>query len=139
MPETTKTLASQVNALAEAVGTEIKAVRGEIPEPADTSLLIPKSGARGAIAGYEATGSNTTIDASSSDSSETASAVTVSNGTAGTTWTKIVRLTGSSPSVTLGSSWSWSGGSAPTLAQNGILVCCWCGSGDIANFISPSA
>ena len=131
----TSELVSKVETLTQRVGTEIKTVKASIPS---TSGLVPKSGSRGTVAGYEATGSNTTVDASSSDSSQTASAVTVSNGTSGTSWTKIVRLTGSSPTVTLGSSWVWSGGSAPTLKQNGILVCCWCGSGGIANFVSPS-
>lgn len=131
----TSELVSKVETLTQRVGTEIKTVKASIPS---TSGLVPKSGSRGTVAGYEATGSNTTVDATSSDSSQTDSAVTVSDGTSGTSWTKIVRLTGSSPTVTLGSSWVWSGGSAPTLKQNGILVCCWCGSGGIANFVSPS-
>ena len=135
MAESSEKLVQKIEALTQRAGTEIKAVKASIP---NTSGLVPKSGSRGTVAGYEATGSNTTVDATSSDSSQTDSAVTVSDGASGTSWTKIVRLTGSSPSVTLGSSWVWSGGSAPTLTQNGILVCCWCGSGGIANFVSPS-
>lgn len=131
----TSELVSKVETLTQRVGAEVKTVKASIPS---TSGLVPKSGSRGIVAGYEATGSNTTVDAASSDSSQTDSAVTVSDGASGTSWTKIVRLTGSSPTVTLGSSWVWSGGSAPALKQNGILVCCWCGSGGIANFVSPS-
>ena len=95
------------------------------------------SGSRGALAGYESTGTDTTISATSKDSSVTGSNVTVSNGTAGTSWTKIVSLT-AAVTVTLGSNWKWQGGSAPTIAAGGILVCCWCGSRGIASFASPS-
>lgn len=97
---------------------------------------ISITGSRGTLAGYETTGTASTINASSADSNETSAAVTVSNGAANTSWTKIVRLTAASPSVTLSSSWSWVGGSAPELTTGGILICCWCGSAGIANFIS---
>lgn len=98
---------------------------------------IPFSGSRGMIAGYETNGTNTTINASAPDSNQTGSNITVQNGMSGTSWTKIVRVT-AAVSVTLGSSWKWQGNKAPTIASGGILVCCWCGSGGIANFISPS-
>lgn len=103
------------------------------------SSKISASGSRGSIAGYETTGSATSISATSSDSNETSSNVTVSNGTSGTSWTKIVRLTSASSTVTLGSNWVWANGEAPTIAAGGVLVLCWCGSGGIANFISPSS
>ena len=104
----------------------------------DISGKINTSGSRGALAGYESVSSGATVSQSSADSQTTSSNVTVSNGTSGTSWTKIVLLT-SAVTVTLGSSWSWQGGSAPTIVANGILVCCWCGTVGIANFVSPSA
>ena len=104
----------------------------------DISGKINTSGSRGTLAGYESVSSSTTVSASSADSLTSGSNVTVSNGTSGTSWTKIVSLT-AAVTVTLGSSWSWQGGSAPTIVANGILVCCWCGTFGIANFVSPSA
>ena len=98
---------------------------------------IGVSGSRGSLAGYETNGTSTTINDTANDSNQTGSSITVSNGTSGTSWTKIVRVT-AAVSVTLGSSWTWSGGSAPTIAAGGVLVCCWCGSGGIASFVSPS-
>ena len=103
----------------------------------DISGKVNVTGSRGALAGYETTGTDTTISAISKDSSVTGSNVTVSNGSANTSWTKIVSLT-TAVTVTLGSSWKWQGGSAPTIVAGGILVCCWCGSSGIASFASPS-
>ena len=62
----------------------------------------------------------------------------MSNGKTNKSWTKIVRLTGSSPKVTLGSSWKWLGNKTPTLKQNGFLVLGWCGSGGLAVFNAVS-
>lgn len=93
---------------------------------------IPLSGSRGTLAGYETVGSDTTISQTSADSVETSSAVTVNNGTAGTSWTKIVHLTSSSPSVTLGSNWKWQGGSQGTMNSGCFLILGWCGSAGIA-------
>lgn len=104
--------------------------------PVDT--YIPKTGDAGTVSVYTTVGSSTTINDSSPDACQTSSAVTVSNGTTGKSWTKIVRLTGSSPQVTLGGSWKWQGGSAPELKQNGFLVLGWCGSGGIAIFNAVS-
>lgn len=103
----------------------------------DISGKLNVTGSRGVLAGYETPGTDTTISATSKDSSVTGSNVTVSNGSASTSWTKIVSLT-AAVTVTLGSSWKWQGGSAPTIAAGGILVCCWCGSSGIASFASPS-
>ena len=104
----------------------------------DISGKVNVTGSRGALAGYETTGTDTTISATSKDSCVTGSNVTVSNGSANTSWTKIVSLT-AEVTVTLGSSWQWQGGSAPTIVAGGILVCCWCGSFGLCVFVSPTA
>ena len=119
-----------------------RSVNGTTPDSngnvtVDLSGRVAVSGARGTLAGYEASGASTTINASSPDANEVGSAITVSNGTNGTSWTKIVRVT-AEVTVTLGNAWVWQGGSAPTIAAGGVLVCCWCGSGGIAQFVSPS-
>ena len=103
----------------------------------DISGKVNVSGARGALAGYEATTAGTTVSATSADALVASSDVTVSNGASGTSWTKVVSLT-AAVTVTLGSSWTWQGGSAPTIVANGILVCCWCGSFGLCSFVSPS-
>lgn len=107
------------------------------------STYIKISGSRGNLGGYEnlqsqstaLTVSNTTRDGCCITG---AVKITVSNGTSGQTWTKTIGITDASATVTLGSSWKWVGGSAPTIAANGVLVVHWCGTFGIANFVSPS-
>lgn len=84
---------------------------------------IPKTGNRGAIAGYSTSTSGAVVDASAKDSQYTASAVTVKNGASGQTWTKVVKL--SAGTVTVESNWSWVDGEAPELVYPCILVCHW--------------
>lgn len=128
--------ADTANALASSATVPYSQITGT-PSIPDTSGLVPKSGARGTIAGYESIGSSTTINASSADSTQISSSCTVNAGSSGTAWTKIVRFTGT-PSVSFGSGWSWSGGSAPTMKSGSILVLCWCGSGGIASLVTSS-
>ena len=97
---------------------------------------ISMSGSRGTLAGYETATAGTTVSATSSDA-QTGSKITISNGTSGTSWTKIVGLSANA-TVTLGSSWSWSGGEAPDLTSAGILVCCWASTIGICSFVSGS-
>ena len=101
---------------------------------------ISTSGDRGSLAGYEtltSTASAVTIsDGSADDTAVTgAVAVTVSNGTAGKVWTKTVGITNASATITLGSSWYWVGGKAPTVAANCVLVLKWYGTFGVANLV----
>lgn len=84
---------------------------------------IPKTGNRGALAGYSTSTSGATVDASAKDSQYTASAVTVKNGASGQTWTKVVKM--SAGTVTLESNWTWIDGEAPELSYPCILICHW--------------
>lgn len=93
------------------------------------------SGNRGQLAGYETSGTATTINADSPDSNQAGTNVTVANGSANTAWTKVVRLT-ATVTVTLGSAWQWAGGEAPEISTGGVVVLCWCGDGGVANFVS---
>ena len=96
------------------------------------------TGDRGLFAGYETCGTATTINNSSADANEVSTNVTLSNGTAGTAYTKLVRFTVAGKTVSLGSNWKWVGGVAPTSIKAGsILVCCWCGSGGLCNILQP--
>lgn len=107
------------------------------------STYIKISGSRGNVGGYEnlqsqstaLTVSNTTRDGCCITG---AVKITVNNGSSGQTWTKTIGITNASATVSLGSSWKWVGGSAPTIAANGVLVVHWCGTFGIANFVSPS-
>ena len=107
------------------------------------STYIKIAGSRGNVGGYEnllsqataLTVSNTTRDGCCITG---AVKITVNNGSSGQTWTKTIGITNASATVTLGSSWKWVGGSAPTIAANGVLVVHWCGTFGIANFVSSS-
>ena len=101
---------------------------------------IAKAGDRGSLAGYEtltSTASAVTIsDGSPDDTAVTgAVAVKVNNGTAGKVWTKTVGVTNASATISLGSSWYWVGGKAPTVAANSILVLKWYGTFGVANLV----
>ena len=98
---------------------------------------IPKTGNRGAIAGYATSTSGATVDASAKDSQYTNSAVTVNNGASGQTWTKVVKL--SAGTVTLGTNWSWVGGEAPELKYPCLLVCHWNQDKGIAGIVAGVA
>lgn len=113
----------------------------EIPVPeVDTSTLVTKSGNRGALAGYETvavSSSAVTINASYNDTTQVtgAVAVTVEPGAEGTSWTKTVSLVNASATITLGDSWVWSGGEAPTVSENAVLVLHWCNDIGVANLL----
>ena len=112
--------------------THTKAQITDFPSIPDASTLIPKSGNRGAIAGYESSTRGIIVSATSADSLTSSGAIAVKQGTSGTTWTKVMYMT--SGSVSLGANWKWSGGSAPTLKFPGVLVCHWNNTGGIATY-----
>lgn len=114
--------------------THTKSQITDFPTIPDTSTLIPKSGNRGAIAGYESSTRGIIVSDTSADSLTSSGAISVKQGTSGTTWTKVMYMT--SGSVSLGANWKWSGGSAPTLKFPGVLVCHWNDTGGIANYIA---
>lgn len=117
--ELTKGLAGKANSS----HTHTKSQITDFPAIPDTSTLIPKSGNRGAIAGYEQwtkVGATATINPSSGDAvlMETAGAaatITVQAGSVGQVATKIVRVSGSNKTITFAGPVSWFGESAPTL------------------------
>lgn len=117
--------------------THTKSQITDFPDIPDTSTLIPKSGNRGAIAGYESSTRGIIVSDTSADSLTSSDAISVKQGTSGTTWTKVMYMT--SGSVSLGAYWKWSGGSAPTLKFPGVLVCHWNNTGGIANYIAGAS
>ena len=95
---------------------------------------INLAGARGQLAGYETVSSVTavTINGNSADSIEASGNVTVSNGSAGQCWTKVVHITAGTPNVQLGNAWHWQNGSNPEMKTGGFLVLCWCSTAGLA-------
>lgn len=129
---TTSALTSGLAGKANTSHTHTKSQITDFPTIPDTSTLIPKSGNRGAIAGYESSTRGIIVSDTSADSLTSSGAISVEQGTSGTTWTKVMYMT--SGSVSLGENWKWSGGSAPTLKFPGVLVCHWNDTGGIATY-----
>ena len=95
---------------------------------------IPKTGNRGALAGYSTSAVGTTVDASAKDSQyATSGTVTVKNGATGQAWTKVVKM--SAGTVTLESNWTWVNGEAPNLSFPCLLICHWNNDNGIAGVV----
>ena len=95
--------------------------------------LIPGTGDAGTITTTETVVAATTVSDTSARSMSLASGgtLTVNNGSGTKAWITVVALAGSA-TITLGSSWSWSG-SAPTLGK-GLVTLAWYGSFGVATF-----
>lgn len=131
---TTDTLTEELAKKANASHTHTKSQITDFPAIPDTSTLIPKSGNRGALAGYSSSATGTTVNATSGDSLYASANVTVANGATGQTWTKVVKL--SAGTVTLGTNWSWVGGEEPELKYPCLLVCHWNQDKGIAGIVA---
>ena len=95
--------------------------------------LIPGTGDAGSITTTETVVAATTVSDTSARSMSLASGgkLTVNNGSRNKAWITVVALAGTA-TITLGSSWSWSG-SAPTLAK-GLVTLAWYGTFGVATF-----
>lgn len=95
--------------------------------------LIPGTGDAGSITTTETVVAATTVSDTSARSMSLASGgtLTVNNGSGTKAWITVVALAGAA-TITLGSSWSWSG-SAPTLAK-GLVTLAWYGTFGVATF-----
>lgn len=99
---------------------------------------IPKTGNRGALAGYSTSAVGTTVDASAKDSQyATSGDVTVKNGATGQAWTKVVKM--SAGTVTLESNWAWVNAEAPKLSFPCLLICHWNNDNGIAGVVKGAA
>ena len=125
--------------------THTKSQITDFPEIPDTSTLIPKTGARGNLAGYEsvkASTASTVIDVSSADAMtisgvEAGATITITATVKNVSSTKVVRVTGDdswqimgSGSPTNGVTLKWAGGTAPTIKANMLLVINYTGNGN---------
>ena len=134
---TTDTLTEELAKKANASHTHTKSQITDFPAIPDTSTLIPKSGNRGALAGYSSSATGTTVNATSGDSLYASTNVTVANGATGQTWTKVVKM--SAGTVTLGTNWDWVGGEEPELKYPCLLVCHWNQDKGIAGIVAGVA
>lgn len=140
---TTSALTSGLAGKANTSHTHTKSQITDFPSIPDTSTLIPKSGNRGSISGYETGGTSsgsTAIDVTSPDSMyitnlEAAGTITVGCSKANVCATKVLRIVGDStqqleagPSTTI----TWAGGKAPTMKNNMLVIVHYSGKGNEA-------
>ena len=126
--------------------THTKSQITDFPTIPDTSTLIPKTGDRGTLRGYETATllEGSAINNDSPDVMYGGSNIVVENGLDSTSWTKVLYdqlnyAVGDEPvttsSITLGNKWGWAGGTVPTLG-GGIIVLHWNKNAGVASFIS---
>ena len=101
---------------------------------------IAMNGARGTLAGYNTpnvTASAVTINADSNEDTQVTGAVTVTiaNGSASTSWLKVVSLTNASATIALGSAWAWANGEIPEVAANAVVTCYWNNNHGLATLV----
>ena len=140
--EVTQGLAGKANSS----HTHTKSQITDFPTIPDTSTLIPKTGDRGTLRGYETATllEGSAINNDSPDVMYGGSNIVVENGLDSTSWTKVLYdqlnyAVGGEPaaptSITLGNKWGWAGGTVPTLG-GGIIVLHWNKNAGVASFIS---
>lgn len=115
----------------------------------DVSTLIPKTGDRGVLAGYETVGSRETGSATvsknspdvqivPSDALPGVTTIQIEDGLDTETFVKVIDTFGSPDVVQAGSKWEWAGGSVPTLNGRGLIVCFWYGRFGVLSYIGVS-
>lgn len=139
--------------LTEEQKAELKGEKGDKGDPgeaADVSNLVPRTGNRGSLAGYQDTPTQEasaekvyTVGKDSPDIFDFGGI-----GAIGTTdissddaasWIKVARLTSVSPQIVVGVGWSFVGGEAPTLETGGVLVFFKCNAKGYINYLSLTA
>lgn len=143
---TAKALTDGLAGKANTSHTHTKSQITDFPEIPDTSTLIPKTGARGSVAGWEVSGRYTsttvTITKDSPDTltekvgvlPATGVAFTVPNGDDATTFTKVVKVY-NTDTFSLGGNWKWAGNKVPEMKQ-GFVVLHWNNNAGVANLIA---
>lgn len=140
---TNSALTSGLAGKANSSHTHTKSQITDFPAIPDTSTLIPKSGDRGSIGGYETRGTSsgsTVIDVTSPDSMyitnlEAAGTITVKCSTTNVCATKVLRIVGDSTGQIMGgasTTLTWAGGKAPTMKNNMLVIVHYSGKGNEA-------
>ena len=143
---TTDTLTEELAKKANTKHTHTTAQITDFPSIPDVSTLIPKSGNRGSISGWEASGRYTsttvTITKESPDTltekvgllPATGVAFTVPDGDSATTFTKVVKVY-NTDTFSLGGHWKWAGNKVPEM-KAGFVVLHWNNNAGVANLIT---
>lgn len=140
---TTSALTSGLAGKANSSHTHTKTQITDFPSIPDASTLIPKSGNRGSIGGYETGGTSsgsTVIDVTSPDSMYITNlgaggTITVKCSTANVCATKVLRIVGDSTGQIMGgasTTLTWAGGNAPTMKNNMLVIVHYSGKGNEA-------
>lgn len=140
---TNSALTSGLAGKANSSHTHTKSQITDFPKIPDASTLIPKSGNRGSISGYETGGTSsgsTVIDVTSPDSMcitnlKAAGTITVKCSTANVCATKVLRIVGDSTGQIMGeasTTLTWAGGKAPTMKNNMLVIVHYSGKGNEA-------
>lgn len=127
---TTSALTSGLAGKANSSHTHTKSQITDFPTIPDMSTLIPKSGNRGAIAGYEqwtVVGATTTLNVSSGDAllmetAGTAGTINVQAGSIGQVATKLVWVSKSNKSITINGAVGWFAKAVPTLNKSNVVL-----------------
>lgn len=94
---------------------------------------INSNGDRGVIGGFEAVATSNVVQASSPDSQNMSSDVTVLSGENNQVWTKIVYL--KAGNIRLNSGWTWVNNKTPVIKHPCLLVCHWSAGAGIASLV----
>ncbi len=139
---TTSALTSGLAGKANSSHTHTKSQITDFPSIPDTSTLIPKTGNRGALAGWETNTvvsdtALTEIRGTSPDVIKVTADKTVQihNGNARESWTKVIYIAAANVQVNLAGQWYWVGSSTPTIEKFCMIVLHWNDTRGYANVL----
>lgn len=122
--------------------THTKSQITDFPVIPDTSTLIPKTGNRGALAGWDTNTvvsdtALTEIKGTSPDVIKVTADKTVQihNGNARESWTKVIYIDAANVRVNLADQWYWVGSSTPTIEKFCMIVLHWNDTRGYANVL----
>lgn len=122
--------------------THTKSQITDFPTIPDTSTLIPKTGNRGALAGWDTNTvvsdtALTEIRGTSPDVIKVTADKTVQihNGNARESWTKVIYIAAANVRVNLAGQWYWVGSSTPTIEKFCMVVLHWNDTRGYANVL----
>jgi hypothetical protein len=129
---TTSALTSGLAGKANSSHTHTKSQITDFPTIPDTSTLIPKTGNRGALAGWETNTivTDTVLTEIRGNSPDVIKitvdkTVQIFNGNVGESWTKAIYIAAANVRVKIASQWHWVGNSIPTIEKSCMCILHW--------------
>lgn len=139
---TTSALTSGLAGKANSSHTHTKSQITDFPTIPDASTLIPKTGNRGALAGWDtnAVVSDTALTEIRGTSPDVIKVtvdktVQIHNGNARESWTKVIYIVAANVQVNLADQWYWVGSSTPTIEKFCMIVLHWNDTRGYANVL----